>query len=617
MSMADSPDRGTYLPTGWRVVGSRAEQIAERARAAAVDRLTAGTAANTLYAVQFTIQPAASARPAVELLLDAVTEDIRRTWRECPRLMRDEPFAHSPSRFGGVRFASQAEPGKEWTGEVVWRAVHPVVAGAAITTWALLEERKTFTRVSVRVTADDGLSSVRGYVGAGQAQPAFIRSLQFRITPIWLGGPLAAHPVRSGEVAELVHGLLPSPEREVPVVLLAPLEDGEYVVQPEDLAWELLGRARLFVFQQHRQTFEFTDALGDRSMSCYWGAARAYMPGWSRHDDPYDHPLLVGDRLGDPVMRAAWLGELGVGVGVGLSLPPSLDERREAAKPPSGLVEDQSVSEDSPRRDRRTQTAEVQDRTASVSPPPVAPPADVTAPSREEAITALPTLLLDTLIAEVRKLGSAVSILTDEVERLRTISSVRASSTNAIERRLGKLEDLLDGIFGQAAYPAASGADAPAAETDGEEEGAPTLSVVVQDVAESYSDALVFLDSAFASAAESPYEDPERVRAILEAMARIARRRRDGLLGTSLREAFSDHGIDYRGAIARTTPERLREQYQFVYGGASIEAEEHIVLGNTYDPRRCLRVYFSSRVTTEPRFVVAHVGRHFEVRSTT
>jgi hypothetical protein len=139
---------------------------------------------------------------------------------------------------------------------------------------------------------------------------------------------------------------------------------------------------------------------------------------------------------------------------------------------------------------------------------------------------------------------------------------------------------------------------------------------VVQDVAESHSDALVFLDSAYAAAAASPYEDPERVRAILDAMGHVARRRRDGVLGTSLREAFGDLGLDYRGAIARSTPERLRQQYRFPHPERGlVEAEEHIALGNTYDPRRCVRIYFSSRVPNEPRFVIGHVGRHFEVMS--
>jgi hypothetical protein len=207
------------------------------------------------------------------------------------------------------------------------------------------------------------------------------------------------------------------------------------------------------------------------------------------------------------------------------------------------------------------------------------------------------------------------------VERLRTISAVRASSTAAIERRLGRLEDILGQVF--PAGPVAAldgGSDRPslADERGEDDEGRPTLVDVLRDMEEAHSDALFFLESAHTAAADSPYEDPERVRAILDAMARVSRRRRDGLLGTSLKDAFNDLGIDYRPGISRTTPARLREQYRFVHGnGDLVEAEEHIALGNTYDPRRCLRVYFSSRVPNETRFVIGHVGRHFEVMTST
>lgn len=107
------------------------------------------------------------------------------------------------------------------------------------------------------------------------------------------------------------------------------------------------------------------------------------------------------------------------------------------------------------------------------------------------------------------------------------------------------------------------------------------------------------------------------MRAVFEAMARVSRRRQEGVLGTSLREAFGDLGVDYRGAIAKSTPSRLREQYRFTYGNELVAAEEHIALGNTYDPRRCLRIYFSSRVPSDTRFVIGHVGRHFEVITST
>jgi hypothetical protein len=85
-----------------------------------------------------------------------------------------------------------------------------------------------------------------------------------------------------------------------------------------------------------------------------------------------------------------------------------------------------------------------------------------------------------------------------------------------------------------------------------------------------------------------------------------------------LREAFRELGIDYRGGIAANTPERLRQQYR-VAGpdGKTYACEEHIVLGNGYDPRRCLRIYFTSRAPLEARFVIGHVGRHFEILSST
>lgn len=132
------------------------------------------------------------------------------------------------------------------------------------------------------------------------------------------------------------------------------------------------------------------------------------------------------------------------------------------------------------------------------------------------------------------------------------------------------------------------------------------------------ADVLLTLDRALASAEESPYEDVERVAAVLDAMALVARRRQAGTLGTSLREAFRELGVEYRGGISETTPERMLQQYQVTLpGGEVAEARAHIALGVSYDPRHCLRIYFTSRVPAEPRFVVGHVGRHFEVKRTT
>ncbi len=610
MSRSSRAHRGIQLPTGWRIVGPEPERILRAAAGVPDGELTAGPIENTLYALECSAPPMVRGRPVVEMILAAVTEDIRRTWEDCPRLLRDEPRERAPSRFGGLRYEVMAEPGKEWVGELIWRAVHPVVAGAPITTRLLLEERPSFTRIAVRVTADDGLSSVRGYVGAGQAQPGFLRALRGRVDLSWMGSPLSADPIRPGDEEDFVLSVLASPTRSAPVAVLSPLEDGGYVVDPDDTAWELLGRARLHVLQQHRQTFALSDALGGAPMSCYRGAIRCYFPGWSRHDDPFEHPLLVADRLSDPIMRATWLGEVGIEVGREVTLPSSIAERRRAlAEPGEGA--------DAGPTDLESARADLESPTGSAD--------AVEAGNEEPGRDGVLAPRLDRLLADVAALGGLVEQLlranvdlADEVERLRTIAAVRSSSTNAIERRLGRLEDILDHAFPSAVDEERVGDELEPSRTAALEEGDERLTLpdVVREAGESHADALVVLDSALASADASPYEDPERVRAILDAMARVARRRRDGALGTSLREAFGDLGIDYRGAIASSTSARLREQYRFAApDGGVVEAEEHIVVGNTYDPRRCLRIYFSSRVPDEPRFVVGHVGRHFEVRS--
>jgi len=275
--------------------------------------------------------------------------------------------------------------------------------------------------------------------------------------------------------------------------------------------------------------------------------------------------------------------------------PPSPEPAPDARPAPS-------PREEAGERAVSTRSAAAPEQDAPAAPAAEASPVDV-----------LP--ILRSVADGIRALGEQVAKLSDEVERLRTISSVRSSSTSAIERRLGRLEQLIEAAFPPEAESAAESAVQQAgAEAD---ERPPGLLEVVQDAAEMWSDALIFLDEAYTSASDSPYEDPERVRAILEAMAQVARRRRDGSLGTTLRESFADFGIDYRPSIARSTSARLRRQYHFTYRGATIEAEEHIALGGTYDPRRCLRIYFTSRLPHEPRFVIAHVGRHFEVMTTT
>jgi hypothetical protein len=228
---------------------------------------------------------------------------------------------------------------------------------------------------------------------------------------------------------------------------------------------------------------------------------------------------------------------------------------------------------------------------------------------------------LGELAATIAHLVEANTALADEIARLRTTTSVRAANTTSLERRIGSLEHLLQRHLApaDAAGAAAAPADTSPDEEQGEDEvDRPSVLDVVRQAATAYPDALLILDSAERSAVDSPYEDGDRLAVILDAMAGVARRRQEGALGTSLRSAFRELGIDYRGGISASTSDRMRQQYVVrASDGRSFDCHEHIVLGTSYDPRHCLRVYFTSRAPVEPRFVIGYVGRHFDVATTT
>jgi hypothetical protein len=233
----------------------------------------------------------------------------------------------------------------------------------------------------------------------------------------------------------------------------------------------------------------------------------------------------------------------------------------------------------------------------------------------------LPTAI-GQLAMQVRDLagvvGHLVTInaqLADEIARLRTATAIRASGTQSLERRLARIES---GLFPEADTEEQTPA-VPADEGEDEREAMPTLLDTVRQAASEYSDALLMLDSAEVSAADSPFTDVDRVAAVLQAMAYVSRRRQEGGLGTGLRAAFQELGVDYRSQIGRTTSDKLRQQYRFAGPDGTIhECHEHIAIGGgTYDPRHVLRIYFTSRAAAEPRFVVGHVGRHLTVMSST
>lgn len=644
--MADAPGPlgTTITDNGIRFVGAAARLFREVTPVAA---LVPGRSEDSLFGLRVTLR-AWDGGSVIDALLPMLRQGFREAGADVPPLKKGTPVSVPADRYTGLKWHETVDVGA-WTGQLLCRTRHPTVPGEAITHHIVLEERKHFDRFTLLITADRGLESVRAPVGAGQVRPGFLDEMASRFEVSAWGAPVAPRMLSALEIPDFVQSLLLSPGRTYPVALLAPLEGGGYALDPESLSRELLGVAPLYVVDEHSATFRLTDLLRDKRLSCFFGALRFYMPGFTAADDPYDHPLLVHDRLLDPVMRAADLGRAAIYVGRLLSMPEIPGARRfsdedgspndepmagfagaeateqEVASEPSSAVEGAAEGPAGEGLEQSSDGTGPADAPSPASQPVPSGPSLPSTTSEAPSLVLAPDLLafLERGLEVQERMVRELRGLSEEVKRLRTLTAVRSAGTASLERRIGRMQDELEARL----PPVESTDDAgaierpspdPAADADQlDDADSDDLQSIVQSAARNYADVLLVLPEAETSAADSPYEDAERVGAVLDAMAFVAQSRMEGGLGVSLREAFRDLGVDYRGGISEATSARQREQYRFRGPeGEDYDCVEHIALGNARDPRHCLRIYFTSRAKAENRFVIGHVGRHFDVRIT-
>ncbi len=592
-----SQPRETLTANGIRIVGRAAVDLATQA----AHELPPPEAEELLWLARFKARTRVGGGSAVAPLLQALTTAIRADWDGCPALTQDTPVARPGGRFHGLAWLTDGAPGA-WMGELVWRHRHPTLAGVAATTHLVIEEQQQSVNVMIAAGAPGGFAGVRGAVGAGQSRPRVLEALNQQVVLTADGSDGNPVVLHDNDIADFVRDVMLDEARACPVAVLAPLEQEGFPVPPDELARELFGLAPLYVMDRHVTTFRLTDEIGDKRLSAYFGALRVYRPEFTCADRSDQHWLLLGERVEDPVERAALIGKLGR-FAIDRHLPISgIRERRARIAAASA-----GIAESNPR-----------DAVGTTTGIDVAPSGEpMTAPAGAADIERLSETLggLDARISELTAMLSGLvaanAALADEVSRLRAATTVRSSGSSAVERRLAQIEMLLT-PEGEAPEPTQAEASE---DRDDERESQVTLVDVVRQAGSEYGDALLMLESAERTAADSPYEDPDRLAALLQGMAFVARRRQEGRLESGLRAAFQELGIDYRSGIAKSTSEKLRRQYQFTEGANSYECAEHIAVGATYDPRRCLRIYFTSRAPLEHRFVIGHVGRHLTVLS--
>lgn len=181
--------------------------------------------------------------------------------------------------------------GRTWTTEVVIRR---------------LADRPA--RLSLRLL----LSSPEDEPAIEPAVPGLLREIGDRCGLSSDGVRVTVQPWRvdtDDELAALIE-LLASPARRLPVVIASGDERADDPSAPlldvEILAKAMVGLAHVVVLPAPF-TYRLSDEFG-KVRSVFHGAARLFLPGFGADADPYEHPLILGDRLGqEPTAELAAL----------------------------------------------------------------------------------------------------------------------------------------------------------------------------------------------------------------------------------------------------------------------------------------------------------------------
>jgi hypothetical protein len=450
-------------------------------------------------------------------------------------------------------------------------------------------------------------------------------------SPAVLSALLEKHATRAGRidlpagttmlaapaVEEWVEELVLAPDRTVPLVAISQDDYlGAPLVDPEQIARRLAGLARVFVLEDKSASYALTRAVGDKTLGCYLGAVRLYLPGFSLECDPREHLLLVPSRLRQMAGRAGSAADQLLAETMG-RFPGWLKPRGPLAEllAATTIRSRPRSTPPAPRPSEEPGGAHaatvVRSTVARSEPAPFTPPPTALGllPRLRELVEENRVLFArnDELEKRIVEAEAERQLFADEVQQVET--RLDAAEERALDlevkladaaREIADLRFVIDRVRGE--HPELF------------EQEPETVIEAVERIAALKDPTLVFLPSAFASAEDSPYQFPKKVLSALQALAEVARKRRrvaesGAGMGTWPVQLFESRGIRYASHNSGSTKARWSGEYRVVYDGKRVELDEHLSLGASHDPAACLRIYFfwdpDRRVT-----VVAHVGRH-------
>ena len=155
--------------------------------------------------------------------------------------------------------------------------------------------------------------------------------------------------------------------------------------------------------------------------------------------------------------------------------------------------------------------------------------------------------------------------------------------------------------------------DRPAAEPEAAAEEEPKSALEAVRIAADTTEHLVFTESAFESAADSPYRRPAEILDALRKLDQLAGRFAAGQMGVSLGQAAQEIGLTWRAGVSELARTRWAKHYVVTYDGHQLDLGPHIALGSGSGAGFVARIYLhvADGGGDLPRGIyVGHVGRH-------
>lgn len=360
------------------------------------------------------------------------------------------------------------------------------------------------------------------------------------------------------EIDTFVEGVLLRPTRSLPVVIISPDSWTENpIAETAEIFDAVRGSAHVAVMSNKWAAFKLTDVVG-RELSCYDGAVRVYWPGFSEADSPFMHRLYLPHVVRSLSGRRPGLGQQM------FRMLAAISSFRFVPGPASKTVARRR--EDA----AKAKTAELRQHIKK---------GDIAKQDLEDQ-------LLDAL--------ARVEALEGERDQLKEDLDAQKAAWAEYQS------------FMASGDPPAS--DAPPKPAEGEV--IETVGAAVRRAKEDLDGPLVFLDSAVESADSSPYQNPERVQQLFEALYFVADewRKNKGSLGRSWGDALAEFGFEYKPRVSETSRGKWGDEYSFHYKGEKRLFEHHITIG-AKQADKCLSVHWY-RDDDDRVLVIGHCGRH-------